>query len=534
MVDLLGLYCGFQEGRLEHRCLRAEESPRNMIDRFDIWSTVLTPFVLLNWFLAVVGLATFIFIYASRRFLFVKPSVQLFLVIHVLFQWPLALYSGFYEQWLPSPFELTILVHGFVLLGILGSLSWGERKARAIWNQLDETFSSDDLLASTRSLCVLLFAGTALVAAYLLFVPIDCTGIYALVFDPAYQPLARELSLKLLTNPVPRYSLSIVQSSIAPLMTGLVGATLLFGRGAGLRRVALLVILLLIVWFYAFIPGVKSTLVSLSLVLAAVYLWSQKLKINLLLFPVIIGLSLLPAVIVATVFSFELRRDDVRDIKTCFSRMDLTLPATADELTATLNFAPPEIPSEAAATESNFISGIAKKVSAQIASIAYRVGVVPLEVGGWYVHHFQSVGPIGIGGIPRLAKAIGVDPVDTPNLIGRKYAPIYYGHEVSATISATAGFIFSYYAYFGLWALPIALLCAWFLDIAILVLGFLIRPLALSVLAALSTTPLKFAESDYTAVWLTHGFGVILALGLLLSVLTRIGAIRGLNEGSAR
>ncbi len=49
-----------------------------------------------------------------------------------------------------------------------------------------------------------------------------------------------------------------------------------------------------------------------------------------------------------------------------------------------------------------------------IMPVFYRAAVVPLQTGGWFVHHEQMQGPIGIGGIPRIARLLGVPVLTHP------------------------------------------------------------------------------------------------------------------------
>jgi hypothetical protein len=157
---------------------------------------------------------------------------------------------------------------------------------------------------------------------------------------------------------------------------------------------------------------------------------------------------------------------------------------------------------------------------AQFQAVLNRAVVVPLEVGVWYVHYGQTHEPMGIGAVPRIARALGTEIIDGPNVIGRTYGPLYYGHEVPPTISAGAGFIFSYFAYFGKWSIPVNLMLVWLTDIVILFYRFINKVLLLPTVAAMTLANLKFLESDYSAVWLTHGFGVILLLSLILTLIT--------------
>jgi len=84
------------------------------------------------------------------------------------------------------------------------------------------------------------------------------------------------------------------------------------------------------------------------------------------------------------------------------------------------------------------------------------------------------------------------------------------------SVSAVAGYLFTYYSYFGIAALFFSILGLWLIDVALLVYERLSNVMLLPCIAAISLSILAFISSDYTVVWLTHGFGVILLLSWLI------------------
>lgn len=149
--------------------------------------------------------------------------------------------------------------------------------------------------------------------------------------------------------------------------------------------------------------------------------------------------------------------------------------------------------------------------------VGERAFVLPFKIGTWYLLHLQANGPIGIEAYPKLAWITRGEALDAPHQIGLLYAPLVYGYENSLpTISATAGFLFTSHAYLGLIAFPLTVFATLFLDIALLAYRH-VHPILLPALAGvLFIGTLQFIQSEYTVVWITHGFGVklILALGL--------------------
>jgi len=118
--------------------------------------------------------------------------------------------------------------------------------------------------------------------------------------------------------------------------------------------------------------------------------------------------------------------------------------------------------------------------------------------------------------VPKLARLAGLLPIDAPNLIGTTYGPLYYGHPVMSSTSAGAGFLFSYYAYFGLWALPIALALLLVLDSVVYVYRRLPPALCLVLASDLTVQTMLFLQADLTTVFVTHGIipTVLFVIGL--------------------
>jgi len=134
-----------------------------------------------------------------------------------------------------------------------------------------------------------------------------------------------------------------------------------------------------------------------------------------------------------------------------------------------------------------------------------------MDVGSWYIHYAQIHGTFGIASVPKLAVIVGIEPINTPNLIG-----LTYSYTAVESVTACAGYLFTYYSYFGMASLLLSILCLWFLDVAVLVYKRLSNVMLLPCISAVSLSILSFVSSDYTTVWLTHGFGVILLLSWLI------------------
>jgi len=228
--------------------------------------------------------------------------------------------------------------------------------------------------------------------------------------------------------------------------------------------------LLLFCFLVVSLSGARSGAVMLLLILAAGYLLRRKLKMNPIFLILVILIALMPAVVLSL----------IREGK---------------------DFA--EIP---------------QHIWLYYGYLLDRAFLVPYKVAVWYLLHYQSHGPIGIEAFPKLAFITGGDPIDVPNQIGLLYSRLHYGYLPRYyTISATAGFSLSSYAYYGLIAFPLALIATQVLDIVLLVYKIVHPSLLIALASTLTIGILKFVQSDYTVVWLTHGFGITIILAIVLS-----------------
>lgn len=489
-----------------------------MIGEFVLRDTVLTFFVLANWIATLATAAALAFIYMRQRYLFVRPSTLLLGAAHVLYQWPLAVYSGYYQTWLPSPWGIFWIVHGTIIVALIGvCLTW-RSASRRCWQRIGSVgdarrplFIAFGVLAVTAAL----MAGT-----YLLAMPITCTGLWALFVDAKNYPLAREVSLKLLADPIARYALTLLSSSVAPLLTATAAAVLLFVRGDTALKAGMIGFTVL-TWLAADLNGSKSILVSLSLVVIAAIVWRDRLAIAPIKLAAMSALALCPAIVI-TASQTLLPQQSTPYPRYCYVAAapgeEVLDEAAIQSLVRTVEQSVVE------SAESAPSLGLAKS---SVGDMLYRAAIVPLSVGGWYVHHLQTRGAIGPDAIPRLARWRGREAINGPNVIGVVYGPLYYGRAVAPTISAGSGFIFSYPAYFGYGGIVLSIVGVWLLDAALGVLLWIARPLVVPLLAALSPTVFKLLEADYTAGWLSHGYGVILILAVMLSVVHNLTGQKG-------
>jgi hypothetical protein len=146
-----------------------------------------------------------------------------------------------------------------------------------------------------------------------------------------------------------------------------------------------------------------------------------------------------------------------------------------------------------------------------------RAFAIPAEVAFWYLHYAQTAGFFGVAGVPKLAWLFDVTPMVVDNLIGLTYAV-----NPGNSISADTCFVFSYYSCFGLisvfFSLGALLLLDWIAGACQFVSNTLLTPLVASLLLSAQT----LVEGDYTTVFLTNGFVVMIVIALFVDQFARM------------
>jgi len=398
----------------------------------------------INWFFFFTCALLLGFIFYSRRYYFIKPSILLIAFSIIFFQFPLAIFSDAYEGTVPDPYILSFIIHGYILMGLAVSLYTCQDESKTVWKRITGNSVSERCVNKH---AVFLLAGVVICigSIYLVHVPFRETGLYAVIANPAMAVVARERSLKLLDNQALVYAFSLMTSSIAPML-----AVMLSGIGANLffkRRLFPLVIICLAVvslMIVVTLPGARVSAVNLLLVMCISFFLIKGLPVHpgrlIFLFVLIVT----PGVLIGMyrdgrAFGFDLYLQYLWDF------------------------------------------------------IGRRILQDPLEVGSWYIHHAQTHGFFGIPALPKLAAITGFDSLNVPNYIGLRYQP-----NTGPTVSAGAGYLLTYYSYFGVASLLISLIGLWLLDMAVYVYEKLSPSFLIPCVSAVSLSTLSFISSDYT------------------------------------
>lgn len=419
-----------------------------------------------NWFFFITCALLLGFIFYSRRYYFIKPSILLIAFSIIFFQFPLALSSDTYEVAVPDPYILSFLIHSYILMGLAVSLYTFQNESKTVWKRITGD-SVSERYVNKHAVFLLAAVVICIGTVYLIHVPFRETGLYAVIADPAMAVIARERSLKLLDNQALAYAFSIMTSSVAPMLAVMlsgIGAHLFFKR----RLFSLVIISLAIVslMIVVSLPGARVSAVNLLLVMCLSFFLEKGLPIRPGRFIFLFILIVTPGVLIGMyrdgrAFGFDLYLQYLWDF------------------------------------------------------IGRRILHDPLEVGSWYILHAQKYGFFGFPALPKLATITGFDALNVPNYIGLRYQP-----NAGPTVSAGAGSLLTYYSYFGVASLLISLIGLWLLDMAVYVYEKLSPSLLIPCVSAVSLSTLSFISSDYTTVLVTHGFAVTLIIALCVDATT--------------
>ena len=366
------------------------------------------------------------------------------------------------ETYLPDPYAFAFIAHTFPLLGLLISYSCGNRNAWLIWQRI---CLPTDLNSLMRFKAGIVLAGLILffMLYYLSIVPFTRTGLYMVFADPDNSALAREYSLKLVTDVIVRYGYGFMASAFAPLLAVMLANSIVISTDSDLIvRNIFSVFAIVFLLFVVSLTGARSFAAMIIMTIICSYLLKKGLPLNPLSIVVAIVLILLFPAILSI-----LREGRIVSIDEVF----------------------------------NYILG----------PISRRVFIDPVRGAISYAHYAQTTGFFGIAAIPKLAGLFDVVPVNAPNIIG-----LLYESQAISSISSNTSFVFSYYSYFGLIALPFSLILLWMLDLGIWVYRRLSANLLLPCVASINVACLSFIFSDYTTVLLTHGIILLLLSSLII------------------
>lgn len=429
-------------------------------------------FVFVSWLLCIFTSISLLLAVGRYRYLLIKPSIIVIVFFHLRIQWAATTDASYVESYLPNPWVFILLAQVFPLVGLLVSTQIGKSGAKKIWQRL--TCATPFLASQPTALFLLLGYIVIALVLYLSTVPFSATGLFAALTDPADYKQSREESLKLVKSGAIRYVFVFLSSAFAPLAA----VVLIQQFSISLKRQRWIISMAYIaiifgMLFAVSLPGARDP--AATVILTMVFAIFCRLG-----FP-IRPLHIIGAGVVVLAFP-----------------VTLTILRSGGTLS------------------------LANYWDTLSVGIFRRVFYTPMETCLNYTHYAQTVGYIGLRGIAKLALLLGLEPINAPNYIG-----LYYFPQAIKSFSMNTGYMFAYYTFFGLPSFPVCLVLLWLLDSVLFVYRYLSDNLLLACVSALAIASTAFNSSEYTTVFFTHGFGVILIVAVIIDQLSRKRIRRG-------
>ena len=150
-------------------------------------------------------------------------------------------------------------------------------------------------------------------------------------------------------------------------------------------------------------------------------------------------------------------------------------------------------------------------------AIVYRLGVVPVQVAGWYHLYVAERGSPGIYALPFSSVLFGRRVV-MPILVHSAYYHLYSAGDRTSTGTAPTSFFLAYPAYLGFAGIALSLAALLLFDLtACVVIGRLHSALRLAGIGLMAVGCANFITSDFGTTLLSHGSAAALLLLYVLS-----------------
>ncbi len=498
--------------------------------------------------------------------LIVRPAFMIAVLLHILFQWPLAIFSLAVERSLPELWFFAASVHITVLTLIIWlavtrrlTIKLVNPGGRSIQGHRTITFKSEAVLVALLISLALFYIGK---------VGWKCTGLYALIFDPEMTLLARETSGKILGTGLAAYGHGILVNVVCPFVFYISLAHI--SDALIKKRVFVMIawmLILVISFLSALLPGAKGAIQPIFIFSGIVYMARENTWVKRIVFATLaigLGLVLMTALQVilkqagtgcydfAACVSSQGKCQTSKNLIQSLRYRDLSLGLsihTVDEIERDLSVAcsdPHSYESRRCRNNRyeapNLSETVVHRDSETVVhrdtdvisnqryfqAVLYRIFVVPVQVAGWYHLYVAEHGSPGLCAFPFTSRLCG-NRVDMPLRIQEQYHHIYSGDDRTATGTVPTSFLLAYPAYLGFFGIVLSLFAVLVFDlVACSILALVSSHLRIFGIALLAITCVNFMLSDFGTVLLTHG---AVAGLILLAILSYIeGKFRSLPD----
>jgi len=248
-------------------------------------------YIIINWFLVLFGVILFgVASYYNPERL-VRPAFIVSLLMLVLYQLPMGYFADiFYKEKLDC-WWFTLSINFSIYLGFLWVMYTPQLNQPEIYKEPSKVknfvvFNKFELWVSVSLFFFVLFL-------YLYRVPFYCTALFSILFDTQFAVFIREVSIKLVGTNYATYALSIMATTISPIVAFL-SIQMMYQSLLTRRFLSILFwfLMLIIVFIAPLLSGAKGNLIPTFITLSVAgflcaYKWYSRIAvvivINLLL-----------------------------------------------------------------------------------------------------------------------------------------------------------------------------------------------------------------------------------------------------------
>lgn len=420
--------------------------------------TGMSNYGLLNWFFCLSTAGILLHVAIKQKSLLVKPTMIVLAFFNVKIQWAAAINSDVVQADLVYPWEFLLLAQVFPFVSLVLSLGTFRNSSAWVFRRITSVTDRDFATLPKRPLRLMMLMIGIITAWYLSVVPLQSTGLYAIIFDPLASDEARERSLSTAGGMTFRYMINVMLAVLYPVFATLfVFRTRARQTDFGFLSNLILFISVVAVLVAVTLTGERSRSVILLLTLGVANFFHKRASVKPIQIALLMGTVLLiPAVLTV------LRHGE----SVTFENLWTFYPYIFDRA----------------------MSG-------------------PMKTGVAYLSYVQTNRYFGVAGIPKLATLFGVEPINVPNFMG-----LMHEGDAIESVGMNTSFVFFYHSCFGLGAFIPSMILLLLLDFAVLVYSRIQGPYLIACVATTSLLLTKLTDTNYTTVIATHGFLVSLAL----------------------
>jgi hypothetical protein len=407
---------------------------------------------------------------AKKKSLLIKPSIWFLMFFNIQIQWAAVYNFHFITLKIQDQSIFFILTQVFPLIAVGLCLKSFNKSSSIIWNRLLQINNHNYI--NKLVIVRLIIISLIIILIYLLFVPFSKTGLYnnfKAGGNPLDATIARENSLKLLTSTWLKYLFVFYQQSIALFTTSLLFIHMFFQFKEHMYlNVLKYTALVIFIMLGAMLPGERISGVLILLSIFITYLFIEKGKLNVIRITLILVIVLTPALLIQ------------------IKKYNLSI-------------------------NTGTIATVFQTV------LLDRILSVPLKTGVTWIFHVEHHGYWGILGIPKLAEISGYSEINIPNLMMKEYFDV----GTIDTGYLNTSFVFAYFSYFKWFAIPFLFMFVYILDYVVLFYKTLKPNLLLPAIVTINLSCLSLISSDYTTLFLSHGFLTTVVLAYTFNKLVK-------------